>query len=93
MKSIIRHKSLSYVLLTSIGVAAAGCQKLEGPTPPELMKGIPAAYGEFVNVTDDANVPHTAVLWFEQPDKTIVAVRVNFRHGQIVAQSVKFARN
>lgn len=93
MQNKIKHKSVSYVLLTSIGIAAAGCQKLEPPPPADLMEGIPAAYGEFVNVTGDARRESTAVLWFEQPDKTIVAVRVNFRQGQIVAQSVKFPRN
>ncbi|MGH8308746.1 MAG: hypothetical protein ACRETX_03020 [Steroidobacteraceae bacterium] len=86
------HKSLSYVLLASMGFGSAGCEKLGEPQRGPGLEAIPAEFGHFVNVTPDPGQPYTAVLWFEQPDKTIVAVRVNVADGQISSQAAKFTR-
>lgn len=93
MQNKIKHKSLTHVLLASMGFAAAGCEKLDQQANFPVIEAIPAAFGELVNVTENPDQPYTAVLWFEQPDKTIVAVRVNYAHGQIAAKTVKFTRS
>lgn len=93
MQDKIKHKSLKYALLVVwMGFANAGCEKLQEPSVP-VMEGIPAAFGELVDVTADPDHPYTATLWFEQPDKTIVAVRVNVAGGQIAAKTIKFTRS
>lgn len=93
MQNKIMHKSLSYVLLATMVFASAGCEKLDESKNQPVLEAIPAEFGEFVNVTPDPDQPYTAVLWFEQPDKTIVAVRVNIARGQIAVKTVKFTRS
>lgn len=67
-----------YAVLVLIGLATAGCEKV--PQGLNTQPAIPAAFGEFVNVTTDEGA-RTAVLWFKQPDQTIVAVRVHVPQG------------
>jgi hypothetical protein len=91
MQNKITHKSLMYALLASLGFALAGCEKLDQQANVPVIEAIPAEFGELVNVTPDQR--YTAVLWFVQPDKTIVAVRVNLAREQISAKTVKFNRS
>ena len=81
------------LLLASLGFAVAGCERLDGPAMPAMLPAIPATFGDLKGVTPDQNQPFQSVLWFEQPDKTIVAVRVNIARGTILDKSVKFPRN
>jgi hypothetical protein len=67
-----------YAVLVLIGFAAAGCQKV--PQGLNTQPAIPAALGDFVTVTTDEG-ERTAVLWFKQPDQTIIAVRVHVPQG------------
>lgn len=92
MQNKIMHKSLSYVLLASLGFASAGCEKLGPSQVGPWVEAIPAEFGELANVTQDPDNPYRAVLWFEQPDKTIVAVRVNIATGQVAAKAARFSR-
>lgn len=93
MQNRIKHQTITCVLLASIGLASAGCEKLDQPENFPAMEAIPATFGELVNVTQDPHWPYAAVLWFEQPDKTIVAVRVNISRGEIATKTVKFTRS
>ncbi|MGQ0836070.1 MAG: hypothetical protein ACT4O5_14350 [Gammaproteobacteria bacterium] len=92
MQNKIMHKSLSYVLLASMGFASAGCEKLDKPQTLPGVEAIPAEFGDLANVTPDPDNRYGAVLWFEQPDKTIVAVRVNIATEQIAAKAARFSR-
>ena len=78
-------KTMRYAVLILLGLATAGCQKI-GSTS-QTLPGIPAALGELVSVTPGDGA-HQAVLWFKQPDQTIVAVRVNVPSG-----TTKYPRN
>ena len=71
-------KTMRYAMLISIGLTAAGCQKI-GSTSQRL-PAIPAALGDVVAVTP-GDGPRQAVLWFKQSDQTIVAVRVHVPSG------------
>jgi len=72
------RNAMRYAVLTVIGLAAAGCQKV--PQGLNTQPAIPAALGEFVGVTTDEGA-RTAVLWFKQSDQTIIAVRVHVPQG------------
>jgi hypothetical protein len=92
---MLRNTKQTYMVLAYsafVGVASAGCQRLEEPAAWAQIEAIPAEYGQLVGITEHEN-PYIAVLWFEQPDKTLVAVKVNTARGQIAAQSIKFPRN
>ena len=65
-------------VLILIGLATASCQKI-GSTS-QTNPGIPAALGELVSVTPGDGA-FQAVLWFKQPDQTIVAMRVYVTSG------------
>ena len=65
-------KTMWYAVLVLSGLASAGCQKLG--TGDQTLRAIPAAHGDLVGVTQGDGA-HQAVLWFKQPDGTIVAVR------------------
>ena len=63
-------------VLFAIGLAIAGCEKIGGPTNvPETADAIPASLGDLVAVTP-TDRRFESVLWFKQPDQTIVAVNV-----------------
>jgi len=87
------QKTTAYLLLASLGFVIAGCEKLEGPVMTQKLPAIPAAFGDLKGVTPDQDQPFQSVLWFEQPDKTIVAVRVNIARGTILANTAKFPRS
>lgn len=72
------RKTLRYALLILIGSAAAGCEKV--PQGLNTQPAIPAAFGDFVTATTDEG-ERTAVLWFRQPDQTVIAVRVHVPQG------------
>jgi hypothetical protein len=76
-KRSIRNR-MRYAMLTLIGLTAAGCEKV--PQGLNTQPAIPAALGDFVTVTTDEG-ERTAVLWFKQPDQTIIAVRVHVPQG------------
>jgi hypothetical protein len=64
-------------LLLAIGLAVAGCEKIGRSETPAA---IPASLGELVAVTPiDSGIQ--TMLWFKQPDQTIVAVHVDLRNG------------
>ncbi len=93
MQNKIKRKTLGYVLLASMGLANAGCEKLNQAGNLPVLEAIPASYGELVSVMQHPDDRYVVVLWFEQPeDKSIVAVRVNFAHGNIGARIVEFPR-
>ncbi len=87
------QRTAASLLLACMGFAVAGCERLGGPVATDGLAAIPAAYGELKAVTPDQTQPFASVLWFEQSDKTIMAVRVNFVRGTISSTTVKFPRN
>ncbi len=81
-----RFIAAASIVTLSIGMSA--CEKIE-QLPPEntlfiekasMLDAIPLAYGKLVNITSGV-APYVAVLWFEKPDKAIVAVQVNYARG------------
>jgi hypothetical protein len=63
---------------------SAGCQKIGSDS--KTLPAIPPGLGELVAVTP-GDGHRQAVLWFKQPDQTIVAVRVYLPSG-----TTKFTR-
>lgn len=83
------EKTLWYVALILIALATTGCEKLG--TSNAMHSAIPAGLGDLVAITPGA-IPTQSVLWFKQPDQTIVAVRVYVPRGTIEAEVTKFPR-
>ena len=69
---------IRYTLLILLGLASAGCEKLN--TASQTALPIPADRGELVAVTP-GDGPRQAVLWFKQADQSIVAVHVLVKPG------------
>ena len=72
------RNALRWGVLAAIGLIVAGCEKV--PQGMNTQPAIPASLGDFVTVTTDEG-ERTAVLWFKQPDQTIVAARVHVPQG------------
>jgi hypothetical protein len=92
----VMHKNsartiLIYAALILASIASAGCQKLSNVNTPKATT-IPATFGELVAVTPGSSQSQS-VLWFKQPDQTIVAVRVLVPSGRIEAATTKFPRS
>jgi len=83
------ENTLRYLALILIGLATSGCEKLGTSNPTHSV--IPPALGDLVAITPGA-IPTQSVLWFKQPDQTIVAVRVYVPKGTIEAEVTKFPR-
>jgi len=91
---------LGLVLTVAFG-AIAGCKKLETPPNPTggsapmdfsgVTKAIPLDQGRLVGVTQLEN-RLIAILWFERPDQTITAVRVNVSTGAIYSATITVPR-
>jgi len=83
----------SPMCLAIIAVSLAACEPLPptsgspGPleirSQPEGTDAIPFQFGDLVAVTPMAEQSFVHVLWFVQPDKSVVAVRVNVGLGAI----------
>src|SRR5262245_32755332 len=89
------------VWLGAFGLALGGCQKLperdanEVTFPPKSMAGqtsIPLEFGELVGVVPGAR-PGWALLFFERPNKSIVALYVNAGEGILGRSFVEFPRH
>ena len=87
----MRRMLLALCVLSS-SLAAISCKKIPEAEEFRSMDRIPAEYGELVNVTPFGPKPYQAVLWFEKPDQTIVAVRVNLLSGKISDEYLAFPR-
>lgn len=85
MERLSTEKTMRCAGLILIGLAVAGCQKIGSSS--QTQPGIPAALGEFVGVTPGDGA-RQAVLWFKQPDQTIVSVRI-----QVPSGTTKYPRN
>ena len=86
------QKTAAYLMIASLALMLAACEKLPTAADAQLMPSIPAELGDLKGVTTEQDQPYQSVLWFEQADKTIVAVRVNFARGTILANTVKIPR-
>jgi len=78
--------------LLAIGFAVAGCERLGSPTNVPETAAIPASFGDLVAVTA-TDRRFESVLWFKQPDQTIVAVHVDLRTGTWYAYKTKYPRS
>ncbi len=91
-------------LLSFFGIAFAlmivSCERLDEPDPwagepmnlnSFLAEDIPLAHGRFVSVTTTQN-PFVVTLWFERPDQTVIAVRVNTSRGTIGESVISIPR-
>lgn len=63
------------------GGVSRGALKIELQAPGTA--SIPQEFGELIAVTSLPADPYVQMLWFEQPDQTIVAVRVNVAAGSL----------
>lgn len=89
-------------LLSIFGIALAlmviGCEKIDEPVLWEgeainfrpVAEGIPLEHGRFVAAT--ANNRFEVTLWFEQPDKTVVGVRVHTSRGTVSEAAIIIPR-
>ena len=81
-----------------LGLMIASCEKIQPQFVPvgepidfsSTMDDIPLQYGRLVSVTP--TVPHVNILWFEQADQTIVAVRINVSRGTIFKEVIRIER-
>ena len=91
---MLGKKSLVVLAVVGLTCGGLGCQKLESdqpvvganPLPVQAigsLGSIPVEYGELVAVTHNPESARFAWLWFEQPDKTIIVVSVDFERRQI----------
>jgi hypothetical protein len=89
-------------VLALLCLASSACEPLppvpdyrRGPLKVEAvgpgMDSIPSEYGELVGVTSLPGQPYEQTLWFVQPDRTIIAVRVNVSLG-IIGQVMTIPR-
>ncbi len=80
-----------------LGLMIASCEKIE----PQVISGepidftltmddIPLQYGRLVSAT--SVTPVINILWFEQADQTIVAVRINVGRGTISKEVIRIER-
>jgi hypothetical protein len=85
-------KTVRVAVLLAIGLTAAGCEKVGSLSQSPETAAIPASFGDLVAVTP-TDRQWESVLWFKQPDQTIVAVRVNVAHGTAYVFKTKYPRN
>ena len=78
--------------LIAIGLAVAGCERLGSQGNVPETAPIPASFGDLIAVTP-TDQRWVSVLWFKQPDQTIVAVRVDVAHGKAIALKTKYPRS
>jgi hypothetical protein len=81
-------------------LATVSCKKLEsagpklvGPLafePAKFADAIPDEYGTLVGVTQSS--PAWVGLWFQKPDRTIIAVFVNIDEGRIYEKALTIPR-
>jgi len=57
----------------------------------EVADGVPLEYGRFVTATH--NHRYAATLWFEQPDKTVIGVRVDTAQGFVSKSVIRIPRD
>lgn len=90
------HKKLGQTMrcavFLAIGLAVTGCERVGPPMDVPETSAIPASFGELVAVTP-TDRPYVSVLWFKQPDQTIVAVHVDFAHGVAQPYKTKYPRS
>ena len=77
--------------LLAIGLAVAGCERVGAPTNVPETTVIPASFGDLVAVTP-TDRRFESVLWFKQPDQTIIAVGLDLRDGRWFVFKTKFPR-
>ncbi len=97
----MNRKRWIIALVGATALAWVACQRLpertlvQGDLPfvtLEATDSIPLEYGELVAVTPSPSHQYHAVLWFEQPDKTIVGVRVNVSRGVVWPSALTIPR-
>ena len=85
-------RTMRCAVLLAIGLAVAGCERRGAVTNVPETSTIPASFGDLVAVTPtDRRLE--SVLWFRQPDQTIVAVVVDLRDGKKYVVKTKFPRS
>ena len=87
----MNRKLLGIPLTLILSLCMMSCEKIETDVHVERNLGfesfgptdsIPKKFGKFMGTTSD--LPHQAMLWFEQPDGTITGFRVNFTTGAML---------
>jgi hypothetical protein len=86
----VKHP-LRCVVLVAISLAVVGCEKIGSASSAPETAVIPASFGDLVAVTP-TDRPVGSVLWFKQPDQTIVAVYVDTTRGTFLPYKTKYAR-
>ena len=93
---MLKNKKLLVVfLMFCLLFAANSCRKLETrilvppnpPPPPTVLQAIPLDEGQLIAVTQHADDPHWAVLWFQKQDKAIAVVLVNVAQGKVIQRA------
>jgi hypothetical protein len=93
-------RSALWLVAAGLALGTLGCERiLEGeihdPTLPVKQvasrDGIPSEFGDLVGVIPGES-PGWALLWFQRPDKSIVAVYVNGAKGILSDHAVEIPR-
>lgn len=90
-------KNLHLLATITLALMLTACEKLDSsriagqfPEFPETMENIPMEYGRFVAAT---TVPqYGAILWFEQADRTIIGVKMNWSRDLISKEVIRIER-
>lgn len=95
------RKTIIALFILVVCMVTVSCRKLDEPIKPtgpmtfEAVKfpdAIPQDYGSLIGVTQNAQVPGWAGLWFQRPDGTITAVFVNVEQGKMSPWALKIPR-
>jgi len=98
MMSIVKNAALVLMICLVAGSCAdISTEEAEfGPLALDttaLTNAIPAGYGDLISVTTTEIYPGWAQLWFQKPDKTIVAVYLNYKNGRIRENALLIPRS
>jgi hypothetical protein len=101
--SVLREASRSkFAALSILAVCLTfSCRKIEPVSsdggalklePTKFADAIPDEFGPLIGVTQNAQNPEWAALWFQKPDKTITAVFVHIGQGKIYEKTLTIPR-
>ena len=95
------RKTIVPLSILVVCLVTVSCRKLDEPIKPtgpltfEAVKfpgAIPQDYGPLIGVTQNAQAPGWAGLWFQRPDGTITAVFVNVEQGKMYPRALTIPR-
>ncbi len=87
-------KRLLSVFGTALALMVISCDRIDQPEGIDFRasaEGIPLAHGRLVSATVYA--PDEVMLWFEQPDQSVIGIRVNTTRSTVSDAVITIPRN